>query len=82
MNKTMEWTKTSQELPEQGRRVFFLTTGKLCGIGCLQYVKGQPVWYSEFAWGEFDANVALDSNDPEMHITYWTPLAPPPYPDE
>jgi hypothetical protein len=82
MNESSAWIEISQELPEEGQRVFFLTAGRLCGIGCLQYEAGRPVWHSEFAWGEFDADERLDPDDPDMEVRHWTLLAPPPYPGE
>ena len=74
-----EWVKDGDRLPAEGQTVFFLTSARLCGIGCRQDEEGRTVWYSEPAWGEFDADERLHPDDPEVEVTHWTLLAPPPY---
>ena len=32
--------------------------------------------------GELEVDAALDATDPEMRVTHWTPLLPPPLPEE
>lgn len=83
MKQTATWIKAERELPAEGKTVIFLTAAGLSAIGCMQYVKGQPVWFTEFApWGEFEVDAPLDTSDPEMQVTHWAPVLPPPLPED